>query len=135
AWSQGVQPAKHGECRPPAHRPGGEGRACRRRACARVPSYRSAPSGGAVDPPRKIALAISVRCFILWNCCVASNPFMSRTSLFATSPDRLAPVAESSVTIQVLQRAMMLLDVLAKHSDPVPLKDLAAATGLHTSTT
>ena len=30
---------------------------------------------------------------------------------------------------------MKLLDVLASHSEPVALKDLAAATGLHTSTT
>ncbi len=30
---------------------------------------------------------------------------------------------------------MSLLDVLAKQPDPVPLKELAAATGLHTSTT
>lgn len=39
------------------------------------------------------------------------------------------------VAIQVLERAMRLLDVLASHSEPVALKDLAAATGLHTSTT
>lgn len=30
---------------------------------------------------------------------------------------------------------MRLLDVLARQTDPVPLKDLAASTGLHTSTT
>ncbi|MFC3338309.1 IclR family transcriptional regulator [Paracandidimonas soli] len=39
------------------------------------------------------------------------------------------------ITIQVLERAMLLLDILAKHSEPVALKDLAAATGLHASTT
>ncbi len=39
------------------------------------------------------------------------------------------------VAIQVLERAMRLLDVLAMHSEPVALKELAAATGLHTSTT
>ncbi|NLC36394.1 MAG: IclR family transcriptional regulator, partial [Alcaligenaceae bacterium] len=39
------------------------------------------------------------------------------------------------MAIQVLERAMRLLDVLAMHSEPVALKDLAAATGLHTSTT
>ncbi|TAL79117.1 MAG: IclR family transcriptional regulator [Burkholderiaceae bacterium] len=38
------------------------------------------------------------------------------------------------MTIQVLERAMLLLDVLARQSEPVPLKNLAAATGLHTST-
>ncbi len=57
-------------------------------------------------------------------------------------PDILPiPRAESSpqsngsqMAIQVLERAMRLLDVLATHSEPVPLKELAAATGLHTST-
>ncbi|MFA5521975.1 MAG: IclR family transcriptional regulator [Castellaniella sp.] len=44
-------------------------------------------------------------------------------------------VREQPVVIQVLARAMHLLDTLAQHSDPVALKDLAAATGLHTSTT
>lgn len=37
--------------------------------------------------------------------------------------------------IQVLERAFALLDVLARHSDPVPLKELAQVTGLHPSTT
>src|SRR5690606_17064556 len=39
------------------------------------------------------------------------------------------------MAIQVLERATRLLDVLASHSEPVALKDLAAATGLRTSTT
>ena len=39
------------------------------------------------------------------------------------------------MSIQVLERAMILLDELAKQSEPVALKNLAAATGLHTSTT
>jgi DNA-binding IclR family transcriptional regulator len=38
------------------------------------------------------------------------------------------------VTVQVLDRAMRLLDALAAQSDPVALKDLSAATGLHAST-
>jgi IclR family acetate operon transcriptional repressor len=46
-----------------------------------------------------------------------------------------ASVNGSQIAIQVLERAMKLLDVLAQHSEPVALKDLAAATGLHTSTT
>ncbi len=37
-------------------------------------------------------------------------------------------------SIQVIERMMMLLDVLADHSDPVSLKDLSNATGLHPST-
>jgi DNA-binding IclR family transcriptional regulator len=40
----------------------------------------------------------------------------------------------SGPTIQVLSRAFALLDVLAAHTDPVPLKDLSARTGLHPST-
>ncbi|MDN5843132.1 MAG: IclR family transcriptional regulator [Alcaligenaceae bacterium] len=39
------------------------------------------------------------------------------------------------ITIQVLDRAMRILDVLACQQDPVALKDLAGATGLHASTT
>lgn len=38
------------------------------------------------------------------------------------------------IAIQVLERAMLLLDVLARQSEPVALKNLAAATGLHAST-
>lgn len=40
----------------------------------------------------------------------------------------------SAITIQVLERAMLLLDVLARQAEPVALKNLAAATGLHAST-
>ncbi|MFA5487816.1 MAG: IclR family transcriptional regulator [Candidimonas sp.] len=51
----------------------------------------------------------------------------------------MAPSAQGhfagAITIQVLERAMLLLDVLAGHSEPVALKELAAATGLHVSTT
>ncbi len=43
--------------------------------------------------------------------------------------------APAAPAIQVLERAFALLDVLARHTDPVPLKDLAQATGLHPSTT
>src|SRR5690554_7951448 len=42
---------------------------------------------------------------------------------------------EQPVAIQVLDRAMRLLDALARPSDPVALKELAETTGLHTSTT
>lgn len=38
------------------------------------------------------------------------------------------------MAIQVLERAMLLLDVLARQAEPVPLKNLAQKTGLHTST-
>ena len=38
------------------------------------------------------------------------------------------------ITIQVLERAMRLLDALATKSDPVTLKELSATTGLHAST-
>lgn len=40
----------------------------------------------------------------------------------------------SGMTIQVIERATRLLDVLASESEPIPLKRLAAATGLHPST-
>ncbi|MCZ8235704.1 MAG: IclR family transcriptional regulator [Inhella sp.] len=46
-----------------------------------------------------------------------------------------APAESASPAIQVLERAFALLDVLARHTDPVPLKELAQATGLHPSTT
>lgn len=45
------------------------------------------------------------------------------------------PAHRPAPAIQVLERAFALLDVLAGHTDPVPLKDLAQATGLHPSTT
>src|SRR5690606_12147085 len=59
---------------------------------------------------------------------------MSRSSPLSSGLNAAAATHDSPITIQVLERAMSLLDVLAKQSDPVPLKDLAAATGLHTST-
>ena len=45
-----------------------------------------------------------------------------------------APVAEGKNPIQVIDRMMKLLDVLAQHPDPVTLKQLALETGLHPST-
>jgi DNA-binding IclR family transcriptional regulator len=42
--------------------------------------------------------------------------------------------ARPAVAIQVIDRAMRLLDALAAQSDPVSLKELAARTGLHAST-
>jgi DNA-binding IclR family transcriptional regulator len=41
---------------------------------------------------------------------------------------------ESRTSIQVIERLMQLLDLLAEHQDPVSLKDLALQTGLHPST-
>lgn len=43
-------------------------------------------------------------------------------------------ISSGLITIQVLERAMILLDELAHQSEPVALKDLAKSTGLHTST-
>jgi DNA-binding IclR family transcriptional regulator len=43
--------------------------------------------------------------------------------------------SNDKTSIQVIERMMMLLDVLAEHTDPVSLKDLSGATGLHPSTT
>lgn len=42
--------------------------------------------------------------------------------------------AQSAISIQVLERAMRLLDQLAQEDEPMALKDLAETTGLHTST-
>ena len=54
------------------------------------------------------------------------------------SSEALGAAQQSSVAtemaIQVLGRATQLLDALALQPDPVALKDLAKATGLHTST-
>ncbi|HCY64284.1 MAG TPA: IclR family transcriptional regulator [Oxalobacteraceae bacterium] len=45
------------------------------------------------------------------------------------------PTSDSEKTsIQVIERMVTLLDALAEHPDPVSLKELAAATGLHPST-
>jgi DNA-binding IclR family transcriptional regulator len=44
------------------------------------------------------------------------------------------PAARDHTAIQVIDRIMKLLDALAAHSEPVSLKELAAATGLHPST-
>mgnify|MGYP000937306423 CR=1 FL=1 len=46
----------------------------------------------------------------------------------ATSPTKMGPA------IQVLERVFLLLDVLASHQDPVPLKRISELTGLHPST-
>ncbi len=45
-----------------------------------------------------------------------------------------SPVVPASPSIQVIERLNALLDVLAKQSEPVSLKALALATGLHPST-
>jgi DNA-binding IclR family transcriptional regulator len=45
-----------------------------------------------------------------------------------------APAAVPAPAIQVIERMFALLDVLAAHPDPVSLKELARATGLHPST-
>lgn len=47
-------------------------------------------------------------------------------------PDSTAETDKTS--IQVIERMVALLDALAEHPDPVSLKDLALATGLHPST-
>jgi DNA-binding IclR family transcriptional regulator len=54
----------------------------------------------------------------------------------AASPDAEAKAASrtADVAIQVIDRAMRLLDALAAQPDPVTLKELSATTGLHAST-
>ena len=46
----------------------------------------------------------------------------------------MARTTATSPTIQVLERTFGLLDVLASHEEPVPLKVIARETGLHPST-
>ncbi|CDM25336.1 Transcriptional regulator, IclR family [Castellaniella defragrans 65Phen] len=65
---------------------------------------------------------------------------MARLSPPSASSSHAAPALAAaagdhgSVTIQVLDRAMRILDVLASQRDPITLKELSAATGLHAST-
>jgi len=47
---------------------------------------------------------------------------------------RMAKTEPQTAAIQVMQRMMSLLDVLAAHQDPVSLKTLSQQTGLHPST-
>ncbi len=55
----------------------------------------------------------------------------------AANPATIDPMGDRSAAkpaVQVLERSFALLDVLAKHQEPVPLKLLSAATDLHPST-
>ena len=51
-----------------------------------------------------------------------------------TNKPEPSAIPEAKTSIQVIERMMKLLDVLARHADPVPLKQLALETGLHPST-
>ncbi len=55
-------------------------------------------------------------------------------ALSSTSPVSGSEQRRESLSIQVLDRAMCLLDELAKQADPVSLKSLSEQTGLHAST-
>lgn len=57
---------------------------------------------------------------------------MNRSSNFPST--EAAAGAHTTVTIQVIERAMRLLDALAAQPEPVTLKELAVTTGLHAST-
>ncbi|WP_241073248.1 IclR family transcriptional regulator [Achromobacter insuavis] len=59
---------------------------------------------------------------------------MSRPSSTRNALDAEADGASSPIAIQVIERAMRLLDALAAQPDPVTLKELSATTGLHAST-
>lgn len=50
------------------------------------------------------------------------------------SPYRPDDTPDSAPAIQVLERVFALLDVLAQHRDPVPLKHISQLTSLHPST-
>ena len=58
----------------------------------------------------------------------------SATSRSSTLAAMDASGKPAPIAIQVIERAMSLLDALAAQSDPVALKDLAQITGLHPST-
>jgi len=55
---------------------------------------------------------------------------------FPDSPGNSTPprAVREQTAIQVIERMMALLDALSAHSDPVSLKELSRATGLHPST-
>ncbi|WP_260986155.1 IclR family transcriptional regulator [Bordetella genomosp. 13] len=55
-------------------------------------------------------------------------------SAHAEEPDAKPGVRQAPVAIQVIDRAMRLLDALAAQPEPVTLKELSATTGLHAST-
>ena len=60
---------------------------------------------------------------------------MSRPSSTRNALDAEADGASGSpIAIQVIERAMRLLDALAAQPEPVTLKELSATTGLHAST-
>lgn len=59
-----------------------------------------------------------------------SRPSSSRNALDAEAEG----ASGSPIAIQVIERAMRLLDALAAQPDPVTLKELSATTGLHAST-
>lgn len=48
--------------------------------------------------------------------------------------DNALPAVKPQITIQVIERAMQLLDALAAETEAVALKQIAATTGLHPST-
>ncbi len=59
---------------------------------------------------------------------------VSATAVPTPKNDPAPPASEAKNPIQVIDRMMKLLEVLAQHADPVPLKQLALETGLHPST-
>ncbi|MFY1864698.1 IclR family transcriptional regulator [Achromobacter xylosoxidans] len=59
-----------------------------------------------------------------------SRPSSTRSALDAETDG----ASGSPIAIQVIERAMRLLDALAAQPDPVTLKELSATTGLHAST-
>ncbi|AOB30182.1 IclR family transcriptional regulator [Bordetella sp. H567] len=58
---------------------------------------------------------------------------MTRPSAPASTPQSPGD-GHATIAIQVIERAMRLLDALAAQPEPVTLKELAATTGLHAST-
>ncbi|MFM8666411.1 MAG: helix-turn-helix domain-containing protein, partial [Betaproteobacteria bacterium] len=59
---------------------------------------------------------------------------MARTPAPLATPVPASAEAGRQPAIQVLERMFTLLDLLAEHQDPVPLKLISERTGLHPST-
>lgn len=66
--------------------------------------------------------------------CVKTIPMPNNSSPLADQASANPATPQTALAIQVLERAMRLLDVMAAHDQPVPLKQLAQQTGLHAST-
>ena len=104
----------------------------------------AAPKAAAASRFRNPAISFTVnhcRARPLQNQGIEANSFGLRLifspykkSLSWVTIERMAKNEPRTPTIQVMERAFGLLDVLASYPDPVSLKQISAQTGLHPST-